>query len=79
MLDALGGAEIGIIEDDCPGACTDPTPRPTALRGARQLELAILSVFPFFESVLRDDVPARQFLEHTLADENPEITLEASP
>jgi predicted dienelactone hydrolase len=79
LLDALGGAEAGVIEGDCPGACSDPTPRPAALSGPRQLDLTILTVFPFFEAVLRGDRAAERFHDVTVSEENPEVTVEAVP
>ena len=76
VIEALGGAEAGIIDGDCPGVCSDPTPRPTSLRGPRQLDLTTLTIFPFFEAELRGDAAARQYLETGLAAENPEATVE---
>lgn len=77
LLDALGGAPLGVVENDCPLPCQDPTPRPTALRGARQLDLTVLAVYPFLEAYLRDNAAMRLYLETTLAAENGEIVLES--
>jgi hypothetical protein len=49
---------------------------PSALHGDRQLELTLLSVFPFFEAYLRGDEAMLRFLEQGLAPQNPEIALE---
>ena len=76
LLDRLGGAAAGIIIGDCPAGCTGGRHLPHAVRPTRQHELTILSVFPFFEATLRNDARARQFLQHTLATENPEITIQ---
>jgi hypothetical protein len=69
----LGGAVAGIGGGLCPGSCTSRS-LPRSIRPTRQQELAILSIFPFFEAYLRDDARARQFLEQTLAAENPDVT-----
>jgi cyclic beta-1,2-glucan synthetase len=39
-----------------------------------QIQLAILSIFPFFEAYLRDDARARHFLDEKLAAGNPDVT-----
>lgn len=78
LLDALGGAALGAVDNDCPLPCRDPTPRPTALRGARQLDLTVLAVDPFFQAYLRDDAAMRHYLETTLAAKNSEILVEAT-
>ncbi|MGH7789613.1 MAG: alpha/beta hydrolase family protein, partial [Candidatus Binatia bacterium] len=78
LFDALGGPALGIVDNNCPLPCQDPTPRPTALRGARQLDLTVLAVYPFLEAYLRDDAAMRHYLETTLAAENSEIIVESS-
>ncbi|MBI1814831.1 MAG: hypothetical protein HYR72_07630 [Deltaproteobacteria bacterium] len=79
FTDLLGGADAGIIMGDCPPGCADPTPRPRAMRPSRQLALERLAILPFFDAYLRNDQRARAFLEHTLAAENADITLQAQP
>jgi len=74
-IERLGGAEMGIVQGDCPLPCTDPLPRPRALSGARHRELAILSILSFFEAYLRLAAPPRDFLENRLAVENPEVSV----
>ena len=76
LLDLLGGADAGIIAGDCPAACSDPTPRPRAMRPSRQHDLTILSVLPFLQAELRGDTAARDFLESTLAAENQDATVQ---
>jgi len=76
LIDLLGGAAAGMIMGNCPAACAGGRHLPHSVRPTRQHELTILSVFPFFEATLRNDTRARQFLEHALASENPEITLQ---
>ncbi len=73
LIDSLGGAAAGIVGGMCPEGCTRGT-LPRSIRPSRQQQLTILTIFPFFEAYLRDDARARQFLEHTLAAENPELT-----
>lgn len=79
FLDALGGAADGVVAGDCPLPCTDPTPRPTAMKPSRQHQLTILSVFPFFEAYLRGNESARQFLQHALPAENADVTEQFQP
>ncbi len=75
FLDRLGGAEAG-IGGDCPALC--PLARnPRAMRPSRQHQLTILSIAPFFDATLKGDVRARTYLEHTLAAENTDVTLQA--
>jgi len=74
FLDRLGGAEAGIA-GDCPALC--PLARnPRAMRPSRQLQLTVLSIVPFFDATLKGDARARAFLEHTLAAENVDVTLQ---
>ena len=73
LVESLGGAADGIIDGICPAGCT-LSRQPRSIRPSRQHQLTILSIFPFFEAYLRGDAGARQFLEHTLAAENPELT-----
>jgi predicted dienelactone hydrolase len=73
LIDSLGGAAAGIVGGMCPEGCASAT-LPRSIRPSRQQQLTILSIFPFFEGYLRDDAQARQFLEHTLAAENSELT-----
>jgi predicted dienelactone hydrolase len=75
LIDSLGGTAAGIVGGMCPEGCTTPT-QPHSIRPSRQQQLTILSIFPFFEAYLRGDAPARQFLEQTLAAENPELTMQ---
>jgi len=76
FLDRLGGAEAGIVGDDCPGLC--PLARnPRAMRPSRQHQTTVLSIVPFFDAMLKGDARARAFLQHTLAAENPDVTLQA--
>ncbi len=77
LFDVLGGAAAGLIKGDCPLPCMDPTPRPMALAGARQLELATLTVYPFFEAYLRDNEEMKRFLEVGAAAQNAEIDVVA--
>jgi len=49
---------------------------PRAIPPARQQQLAILSIFPFFEAYSRGAAPARHFLDVTLAAENPDAAVE---
>jgi dienelactone hydrolase len=72
--DTLGGAADGIIMGDCPEACVGPRLGPRSIRPSRQHQLAIASIFPFFEAWLRGNNRARQFLEERLAAENPDVT-----
>jgi predicted dienelactone hydrolase len=76
LIDALGGAEAGVVGTDCPGPCIDPTPRPRAMRPSRQLELTRLSVLAFFEATLRGDAAAQGFVEEVLARENDDVSLQ---
>jgi predicted dienelactone hydrolase len=78
LLERLGGAPAGLIMGDCPNACTDSTPRPRSIRPSRQQQLAIVSILPFFEATLRDSARHREYLEDTLAAENPELVLSFS-
>ena len=73
VIDSLGGATEGIVGGMCPGSCTNRT-LPRSIRPARQQQLTILSIFPFFEAYLRGDARARHFLDETLAAENPDVT-----
>ncbi|GIW41853.1 MAG: hypothetical protein KatS3mg076_2430 [Candidatus Binatia bacterium] len=76
FLESLGGPEDGIVANpDCPAACQFDS-LPPAIPASRQVELAILSVFPFFEAYLRDDDAAEAFLKERLAAENPELSVE---
>ncbi|MBI4518620.1 MAG: hypothetical protein HY699_22715 [Deltaproteobacteria bacterium] len=75
LLRQLGGAEAGLVRGDCPPACA-PGPQPKAIEPARQHELALLTLVPFFEAYLRDSRRHRQFLEDALAGENPELSVE---
>ena len=77
FLDQLGGTSAGVFMGDCPQICVGPRPR--SIRSARQHELTILSIFPFFEATLRNDARAGQFVAHTLVAENPELTLQSAP
>lgn len=76
FLSALGGPENGVVAGDCPAPCSDPTPRPTAMKATRQHLLTLASVLPFFEATLRGSQPARQFLEQTLASENSDLQVQ---
>jgi len=73
VIDSLGGAAAGIVSGMCPGSCTNRI-LPRSIRPARQQQLTILSIFPFFEAYLRDDARARRFLDETLAAEKPDVT-----
>ena len=75
LVDLLGGADAGIIAGDCPADCSNPN-LPHAIDAKRQHDLAIISVFPFFEAYLRGDNRARQFLEQTAARENTELSIQ---
>lgn len=76
FLDLLGGADAGIIMGDCPAVCSDPLPRPRAMRPSRQHQLTILSVLPFLQAEMRADAGARDFLESTLAAENEDVAVQ---
>jgi predicted dienelactone hydrolase len=73
FIDLLGGPAAGIIAGDCPQSCT-LSRQPRSIRPSRQHKLTILSIFPFFEAYLRGDARAQQFLDTTLAAENPDVT-----
>jgi predicted dienelactone hydrolase len=73
VVDSLGGAAAGIVAGFCPASCTNQS-LPRSIRPTRQLQLTILSIFPFFEAYLRGDARARLFLDETLAAENPDVT-----
>lgn len=75
----LGGSAAGIDATPCVALCTATTPLPPAVRNARQLELATLSVYPFFAATLRGDAAMQRFLDEGLATENSEIAVEAEP
>ena len=72
--ESLGGAAAGIIDGDCPDPCT-MSPLPPTMRPARQQELTIASVLPFFEGTLRNRAEMIRFLEETLAAENMDVTI----
>ena len=72
LVDSLGGQEAGIIDGVCPAGCTLAR-QPRSIRPSRQHQLTILSIFPFFEAYLRGDARALQFLNTTLAAENPDV------
>jgi predicted dienelactone hydrolase len=76
LVSRLGGAANGVDLAACTDPCTAPRPLPPSLSGARQLEIANLVVFPFFESVLRDDRAMRRFLDEGLAAENAELSVQ---
>ena len=76
LTDELGGPDAGIVMGDCPLPCTDPRPRPAAMKPSRQHQLALLSVIPFFEANFRANQRARQFLEQTLAAENSDVQVQ---
>jgi len=78
FLEQLGGAAAGIIMGDCPAPCTGPTHGPRAMRPSRQDQLTLLSLLPFFEGYLRDDSRARDFVGHTLAAENADLTVQSA-
>jgi predicted dienelactone hydrolase len=78
FLEQLGGAAAGIIMGDCPAPCTGPRHGPRAMRPSRQEQLTLLSVFPFFEGYLRNDGRARDFVGHTLAVENTDLTVQSA-
>jgi len=73
LLARLGGSAAGIDASPCVDPCTAPMPLPPSVPGTRQLQLAELSVFPFFEATLRGDAAMQRFLDQGLAAENPEI------
>jgi predicted dienelactone hydrolase len=74
VVEGLGGPAVGLVLGDCQN-CPKRGPFPRSIRPCRQHELTILSVYPFFEAILRGDQAARRFLDHTLAAENPELTV----
>jgi predicted dienelactone hydrolase len=73
LIDLLGGPAAGIINGVCPPGCTSKR-QPRSIRPSRQHQLTLLSIFPFFEAYLRGDARAREFLDVTLAVENPDLT-----
>ena len=73
LVDSLGGPADGIVDGVCPAGCTLAR-QPRSIRPSRQHQLTILSIFPFFEAYLRGDAHALQFLNTTLAAENPDVT-----
>ena len=46
-----------------------------SIRPARQHQLTLSSIFPFFEAYLRRDTTAQGFLDVTLAAENADVTV----
>ena len=74
VVEGLGGSGVGLVIADCQN-CPRPRPFSRSIRPCRQNDLTILSVYPFFEAILRGDQAARGFLEQTLAAENPELTV----
>ncbi|MDX2168204.1 MAG: hypothetical protein SF182_14105 [Deltaproteobacteria bacterium] len=77
VLRRLGGVANGLDIAACEDPCTAPIPLPASVSSPRQLEIANLAVFPFFESVLRDDRAMRRFLDEGLAAENAELAVES--
>jgi hypothetical protein len=70
LFDLIGGTDAGLIHGDCPRECRF-LPLPPAIAVARQHQLTVLSLFPFFEATLRGNESARRFLQETLAADNP--------
>jgi len=70
----IGGEDVGIIDGTCGRACVGPYPR--SIRPPRQRQLALLGILPFFEAHLRGRADMRAFLEHRLAAENTDATVE---
>jgi predicted dienelactone hydrolase len=78
LIDLLGGAAAGLIIGDCPLPCAGAGSLPEAIDPARQHGLTEVGVLSFFEAELRGSARARQFLEQTLAAENPDIAVQST-
>jgi len=74
VAEGLGGSAAGLVISNCQ-ICPRRPPFSRSIRACRQHELTILSVYPFFEAILRGDQAAKRFIEQTLPAENPELTV----
>jgi predicted dienelactone hydrolase len=77
VLAGLGGPEVGIDVTGCALPCQSPLPANPPMQAERQHRLTRAVVTAFFDATFKHSHPARCFLRHGLAAENPDVTVTA--